>query len=90
MIKRISIKVYGRVQGVFFRHTARIRATELSLTGWVANGQDGSVSVVAEGEPGALEHLLAWCRSGPPLARVERVETEWQEATGEFTGFKIA
>lgn len=89
-MKRITISVYGRVQGVFFRHTARARAEKLGLAGWVRNESDGSVRMTAEGQEPALERFLAWCRRGPPLARVERIEPEWQEATGEFTGFKIA
>lgn len=88
-MRRITIRVYGRVQGVFFRHGARTRAEELGLRGWVRNEPDGSVSALAEGEEAALEGFLAWCREGPPLARVDDVRVEWREATGEFRRFAI-
>lgn len=88
-MKRAVIKIYGRVQGVFFRHTARIRAAELGLTGWARNEADGSVTAVAEGGEAALNQFLEWCRKGPLLARVEKTEVEWKEATGEFRRFEI-
>lgn len=89
-MKRIIITVYGRVQGVFFRHTALIRAEELGLTGWTRNEADGSVSILAEGEEEALKTFLEWCRKGPPLAIVDNADAKWQEATGQFRGFEIA
>lgn len=88
-MKRLVIRVYGRVQGVFFRHTARLHAEEFGLTGWARNESDGSVTIVAEGEKEFLDKLLEWCRKGPPLARVDDVEVEWKEATGEFNRFEI-
>ncbi len=88
-MKRVVIKVYGRVQGVFFRHTARLRAEELGLKGFVRNECDGSVTVMAEGEEETLQKILKWCRKGPPLANVEKTEIEWRETTGEFKRFEI-
>lgn len=88
-MKRVVAKARGRVQGVFFRHTARIRAEKLNLKGLVRNENDGSVTIIAEGEEEALQKFLEWCRKGPPLARVYEIKTEWQEATGEFDGFEI-
>ncbi len=87
--KRLTVKVRGRVQGVFFRHAAQIRAGELGLTGWARNEDDGSVTIMAEGNEAKLNEFLDWCRHGPPLARVEDSRTTWQEATGEFTQFEI-
>lgn len=89
MEQRLTVKIRGRVQGVFFRHSARIRAQKLGLCGWARNEEDGSVTVVAEGDSDGLKKFLEWCRGGPPLAAVEDVKTEWQEATGEFKGFEI-
>ncbi len=88
-MKRVVMRVYGRVQGVFFRHTARLRAEELGLVGFVRNEYDGSVTVTAEGDEEALQKFLEWCRKGPPLAMVEKIEVEWKEATGEFKRFDI-
>ena len=88
-MERLVIRVYGQVQGVFYRHTARSHAEKLRLTGWVQNETDGSVTIAAEGEATALEKFLEWCRKGPPLANIEKVDVEWQEATGEFKRFDI-
>ena len=88
-MKRFEIKVSGWVQGVFFRHTARSHAEKLGLTGWVRNETDGSVTIAAEGEEQALKQFLDWCRRGPPLARVDEINVEWKDATGEFKRFEI-
>jgi acylphosphatase len=73
-MKHLHIHVTGKVQGVFYRATAREKAIELGLNGTVKNNQDGSVTIEAEGRPDSLEAFLKWCRKGPPAARVESVE----------------
>lgn len=88
-MKRLALKISGRVQGVFFRHSARLRAEELGLTGRARNESDGSLTIVAEGEKSALEKFLEWCRKGPPLAQVDDIQVEWREARGEFKRFEI-
>ena len=87
-MKRLVVKVTGRVQGVLFRHSARTHAEKLGLTGFVRNEADGSVVIVAEGEEPRLQEFLLWCRKGPPLARVDEIQIEWQEARGEFNRFE--
>ncbi|QDE38750.1 acylphosphatase [Luteibacter pinisoli] len=62
--------VRGRVQGVFFRASAREQAVQLKLTGHARNLLDGSVEVVAYGDAAALNHLETWLRDGPPTAEV--------------------
>ena len=82
--------VYGRVQGVFFRDFTSRRATELGLTGFVRNIPGGrAVEVQAEGARDKLEKLIAHLKKGPPGARVEKVETDWSEYTGSYSGFSI-
>ena len=88
MKKRITIIIYGLVQGVFFRVEAKEKAKLLGLVGWAGN-EDGNVKIVAEGEEGALNQLLEWCRKGPAGARIDKVEVNWQEATQEFERFRI-
>ncbi len=87
--QRLHAQVHGRVQGVSFRHHTVQQARELSLTGWVSNREDRTVEVVAEGEKAALESFLRWLHRGPSAARVERVEANWSDATGEFVRFQI-
>jgi acylphosphatase len=89
MTRRIHVLVSGRVQGVFFRANTQEVAQRLGLSGYVQNLPDGRVEVVAEGNEEALRKLIEWCREGPPLARVERVEVRWENPTGAFTGFHI-
>jgi acylphosphatase len=86
---RAHIYVSGRVQGVFYRSNTRRRALELGLTGWVRNLPDGRVEIVVEGEREQVKKLIEWCRRGPPLARVERLEVRWENPTGEFEAFTI-
>ncbi|RLB55262.1 MAG: acylphosphatase [Deltaproteobacteria bacterium] len=86
---RLHAVIHGRVQGVFFRASARDQAERLGVTGWVRNCPQGTVELVAEGERGQLEQLLQWCHRGPDYARVERVQAEWLPPTGEFASFMI-
>lgn len=74
MIKHLNIKIYGRVQKVFFRANTVKKAKELKLTGFVKNEKDGSVHVEVEGEENVLEEFISWCRKGPRLAKVEKVD----------------
>jgi len=86
---RLRARVRGRVQGVFYRASCRKEARDLGLSGWVRNLSDGSVELQAQGPRHRLEKLLAWCRLGPPGARVDGLEFEWIEAIGEEDGFVI-
>ena len=65
--------VSGRVQGVFFRASARDEALRLKLSGYAKNLADGSVEVLACGDERALDALERWLRRGPPSARVDQV-----------------
>lgn len=86
---RLHARVYGRVQGVNFRYYTRAEASARGLTGWVANRFDGSVEVVAEGEERSVRRFLQFLHTGPPAARVDRIETEWLAASGEFGYFRV-
>jgi acylphosphatase len=86
---RVRLVARGRVQGVFYRASTREQARALGLTGWVRNLPDGSVEVLAEGPRERLERLVAWCRQGPPAARVSAVEPQWSDATGELDEFSV-
>lgn len=71
--------ISGKVQGVFFRASARQKAVELGCSGYAKNLADGRVEVVAIGEPAAVAQLIDWLRLGPPAARVTGVEVETLE-----------
>jgi acylphosphatase len=87
--RRATLRIRGKVQGVFFREGARLEATRLGLTGWVRNRDDGSVEAVAEGEPAALEEFIRWCHRGPQAARVTQVERTDEEPSGQFRTFIV-
>lgn len=87
-IRRLAVRITGRVQGVGYRHWAAHRARLIGLTGWIANLPDGSVTAVAEGPRAGLEVWLSDLREGPPLARVESVSPVYTSALGEFTSFE--
>ena len=69
----LKFRVEGRVQGVWFRESARKQADILGITGHAINCSDGSVEVLACGEPEALASLGKWLHKGPPMARVQSV-----------------
>jgi acylphosphatase len=83
------MRIFGRVQGVFFRNWAMERARALGVRGWVRNRRDGSVELVAFGDDEAVEALTAACRNGPPAAQVERIEVEIVDGEGPPAGFRV-
>ena len=80
--------ISGRVQGVWFRDSTRTKAYELNLCGHAINLPDGSVEVIACGEPVQLELLKAWLWEGPQLARVTTVNRE-SIPEQKCSGYKI-
>ena len=74
MIKHLNIKIYGQVQGVFFRVNARKEAEKLGIKIDARNEPDGTVYIEAEGEEKDLDKLIKWCQKGPALAKVEKIE----------------
>jgi acylphosphatase len=87
-VKAVALRVTGRVQGVSFRAYAAREARRLEVAGWVRNAADGSVEVHAEGAAGAVDELVAWCRTGSPAAGVEAVEVSEVGAEG-MTAFGV-
>lgn len=79
--------VRGHVQGVFFREATRRRARSAGVAGWIRNNPEGTVEAVFEGEPDAVELLVAFCREGPRGARVEWVDVGAEEPEG-LAGFE--
>ncbi len=79
----------GRVQGVYFRDTARKHAAAAGVAGWVRNLPDGRVETVLEGERSAVEEVLHRCRTEQPHARVTAMDVKWEEFRGDLLGFTI-
>jgi acylphosphatase len=87
-VVRARVVVSGRVQGVFFRDETRRRARSLGVSGWVANRPDGTVEAVFEGPREAVESMVGWCGRGPSGARVDDVQTAWEDPRGD-EGFAV-
>lgn len=83
-----KIIVTGKVQGVFFRQSAKEEADRLGLTGWVRNVPDGSVEIAAFGDEKSISQLIEWCQEGPPVASVVDLQLESIEFE-EHDGFNI-
>jgi acylphosphatase len=87
-MKHVSIRVYGRVQGVFFRASTKEMAEQLGIHGSVRNVRDGSVAIEAEGDEEAIEKFIKWCQNGPELAMVDRLDVTEKEMES-INGFSI-
>lgn len=83
------VRVDGRVQGVYYRASAQERARELGLHGYVRNTSDGRVELRARGTRARVEAMIAWCRKGPPSARVTDVELAWETPDPRLTSFIV-
>jgi acylphosphatase len=84
----VHLIIKGKVQGVFYRATARDEAEKLGLTGWIKNTSEGNVEVVVNGSQELIDRYIAWCWKGPSRAKVESVEVkDLQEE--RFDGFQI-
>ena len=81
--------ISGRVQGVFFRMKTKETADRLGISGWVKNRADGTVEALFEGEKERIDHMLVWCRKGPPLSKVTDVALTYETYTGGFSSFNI-
>jgi len=88
-MKRKHCFFSGKVQGVFFRANTRDKAREKSVKGWVKNLKDGRVEAVFEGPEEKVADVIEFCRKNQPHARVDDVEIEEEEPTGEFESFRI-
>ena len=86
MIARQLI-IRGRVQGVGYRYAMAETATALGVAGWVRNRHDGTVEALVQGHADAVERLVAWCRRGPPSARVTAVTTSVAESDPAIDAF---
>lgn len=86
---RVRLQISGQVQGVFFRRSAKVKAGELGIFGWVRNKSDGSVEAIAQGSKDKINEFISWCRKGPPFAKVENVEIDWKKDLEDFGEFEI-
>ena len=87
-IRTVTVRIEGRVQGVYYRAWTYETATSLGLDGWVRNREDGSVEAVFSGPPDVVAEMLERCKDGPPDARVIAVIVT-DEGGAPPTGFTV-
>ncbi len=88
-MKAFKATVFGKVQAVWFRDSARQEAAKLNVVGWIKNMPDGTVYLEAEGEDENLKLLEKWLNVGSHYSRVDKVEIEWIEPTGLYSTFEM-
>lgn len=77
MFKEAHLKIFGRVQGVFYRAEAQGKALQLGLKGWAKNSPDGTVDVLVQGAEASLQEFIVWCKKGPEMAHVTEVKVDF-------------
>lgn len=87
--ERAHVRISGQVQGVFFRDSTREKAQKLNLRGWVKNLPDGRVEALFEGPTEKVREMIAWCEEGPRHASVENVDTDFEAAGADLSGFEV-
>ena len=87
-MKHLDIKIFGRVQGVGLRASAKKKAEELQITGFARNEPNRTVFIEIEGEEENLEKFLNWCKGGTIFARVDKVESEYTSRLKNFSDFE--
>ena len=87
--KTVTVRIHGRVQGVWYRGWTVQEASRRGLTGWVRNRRDGSVEALFHGPTEKVEAMVDLCRRGPPAARVDTLRlTPVAAPPGEENGFR--
>jgi acylphosphatase len=84
----IHLHITGKVQGVFYRATAKKIAHKLKVTGWIKNTKEGNVEAIATGNHDQLQEFIKWCDQGPESAKVKNVVVI-QELEMQFDDFEI-
>jgi acylphosphatase len=86
--RTVTVKIEGRVQGVYYRAWTEQTARRLGLDGTVRNMSDGSVEAVFSGASGAVADMLRRCADGPKSAKVTKI-TVVHEGGSVAPGFKV-
>ena len=87
-MKTIRLTIKGKVQGVFYRATAKDVADLIGLRGWIRNLPNNNVEITATAPEETLQKFVNWCKQGPPKAKVDDVIIE-ELSLEEFNGFRI-
>jgi acylphosphatase len=84
----VRLLIKGKVQGVFYRASAKDVAAELGIKGWICNTRSGDVEALISGTAQQVQQFRNWCIKGPVRAVVDSVVMT-EEAEIEFDNFSI-
>jgi acylphosphatase len=87
-MQTVHLIISGKVQGVFYRVSAKEKADELGISGWVKNTASGDVEILAVGATDKIQEFIEWCHKGPRRAKVTGV-TITEKETEDHKGFEI-
>ncbi len=85
----VHLMIEGKVQGVFYRASAKKMADELGICGWVRNADEGHVEILAKGNYKEVTAYIDWCKQGPPRAVVSNLIVTEKDDSEIFEGFEI-
>jgi acylphosphatase len=89
MNKTYKLRITGKVQGVWYRASAKEKALSLGLTGKIWNAPDGNVEAIVQGPEEKIRSFIEWCKKGPSNADVENVHVTEVSDDSIYSGFKI-
>ncbi len=87
-MQTVHLLIYGKVQGVFFRETARKVAEKLNIKGWIKNSPDEKVEALVTGEENDVKDFIEWCKKGPERAKVKEVIVS-EQTNISFPDFQV-
>lgn len=87
-MKTVHLIITGKVQGVFFRASAKDVAEKYEVKGWIKNTESGAVEALVTGEPYNIDEFVNWCKEGPEKAKVDHVAVT-QKPKMKFPAFEI-
>lgn len=88
-MQQAHVYIEGRVQGVGFRHFAKVNAEEVGVFGWIKNLPDGRVEAVFAGPIDHIREMVNRCETGPGPSRVDNIDVTLEETDEEYEDFEV-
>ena len=88
IVKTVHLAIEGKVQGVFYRASAKEIADEIGVKGWVRNTEQGNVEITLTGTDDQINDFVSWCWKGPRRAEVTNISKTAREYES-FDSFNI-
>lgn len=88
-MKEVLLIIEGKVQGVWYRSTAKDFAKQLGIKGYAKNLTDGTVKILAQGDKASLQKFIDACREGSASAEVTNIKETWREPGSQHSDFEV-